>query len=222
MWGYRRVHCAEVKLRAQTTNIHDAIQESSTPSDLDWLLPEAVESYSEVGDPRNSAQVNPYIFTSTLAKLAKEKGATIVYGSITGLNYKEGRTGISSVTYIDRDSKNSHELAATDVVVAAGPWTSKLFPAVQLGAPRGHSVVVRPSQTLSPHVLFTEVEPPKNGTLSDIISPEIYPRPADDLHAFDTVYVCGPDDYEVPLPDNTGHVEVDPPKTEDVWTAVKR
>ena len=116
----------------------------------------------------------------------------------------------------------SHELVATDVVVAAGPWTPKIFPSVQLGAPRGHSVVVRPSRKLSSYVLFPEIQPPADGTLPGIVAPEIHPRPGDGLYAFDTVYACGPDDYTVPLPEDTNHVQVDQKKTEDVWMAIKR
>jgi len=82
-------------------------------------------------------------------------------------------------------------------------------------------VVVRPSRSLSPYVLFPDIVAPPDSSLKDILSPEIYPRPADKLHPFDTVYASGPDDYSVPLPSLSDSVEVDPQRCEDVWTAIK-
>jgi glycine/D-amino acid oxidase-like deaminating enzyme len=158
------------------------------------------------------------MFTQTLAKLAEEKGAEIIFGSATKFNYKDDGKSIESVVYTKEGTSDT--ITATDVVIAAGPWTTKLFPSIQLGAPRGHSVVVRPSRDLSPYVLFPKIEPPANGSIKSILSPEIYPRPGDGLHSFDTVYACGPDDYSVPLPGTTEEVEVDKKKCEDVWNAV--
>ncbi|KAG8531940.1 uncharacterized protein KY384_003576 [Bacidia gigantensis] len=221
IWGHRNVHCAEVKLQAQTPGSQTESNGTSIPSALDWLLPGTVKSYDEVGNLNNSGQVNPFMFTTTLARLAEEKGAKILLGSVNKLNYKEDQKGVDSVTYTDKEKAGSHTLAATDVLIAAGPWTPRLFPSIQLGAPRGHSVVVRPSRDLSPYVLFPEIKPPEDGSLSKILSPEIYPRPGDGLYDFDTVYACGPDDYGVALPDDTGHVEVDQQKTEDVWKAIQ-
>lgn len=229
-WGHRSVYCAEVALQAQDLNngaaiangIEDDHEESSkakVPSDLDWLLPGSVKSYTEVGNLNNSGQVNPLAFTETLAQLAKEKGAEVIIGSATAINYRDEDSGISSVSYTQNGT--SKTLKATDIVLAAGPWTPKLFPATNLGhPPRGHSVVVRPSRDLSPYVLFANIGAPENGSLSNLLSPEIYPRPGDNIHEFDTVYACGPDDYEVPLPDSTDTVAVDEQRCDDVYTAV--
>lgn len=221
IWGYRNVYCADVKLQAQDSH-SKATQSggsSSVPSALDWLLPGAVKYYKEAGDPSNSAQVNPYMFTTALANLAKEKGAKVIYGSATQLNYKENGKGIASVAFTHKG--NHSEIAATDVIIAAGPWTPRIFPSLHLGAPRGHSVIVRPTRDLTPYVLFPEISPPENDSLAHILSPEIYPRPGDAHFTFDTVYSSGPDDYAVPLPDDTDRVEVDLQKCEDVWIAIK-
>lgn len=43
----------------------------------------------EAGDPSISLQVNPYMFTTALANLAKEKGAKVIYSFATQINYKE-------------------------------------------------------------------------------------------------------------------------------------
>ena len=80
---------------------------------------------------------------------------------------------------------------------------------------------MRPSRDLSPYVLFPEINFPENGSLSNLLSLEIYPRPGDKLHGFDTIYACGPDDYDVPLPNTTDAVVVDERSVNDVYTAVK-
>ena len=223
VWGYRNVYCTDIKLQAQTVagelvRSEVSLPSPSVPSRLDWLLPESVKSYHEIGTPKNSAQVNPFIFTKTLAKLAEGKGAEIIFGLAKGFIYKDDGKSIDSDVYHKEGA--SITITATDVVIAAGPWTSKLFPSIHLGAPHGHSVVVRPSRNLSPYVLFPKIEPPVDGNLQSILSPEICPRPGDGLHSFDTVYACGPDDYTVPLPETTERVEVDKKKCEDVWLAV--
>lgn len=238
IWGHRSVYCADVASEAHdwknnnnnneaaivvANGGEDGSSTTEVPSDLDWLLPGSVKSYTEAGNPHNSGQVNPLAFTETLAQLAKEKGAEVIIGSATAINYNRDRnstySGISSVSYTQNGT--SKTLNATDVLLAAGPWTPKLFPAVNLNSPpRGHSVVVRPSRHLSPYVLFPNISAPEDNGNNLLSSPEIYPRPGDKIHAFDTVYACGPDDYEVPLPDSTDTVAVDEQKCNDVSTAV--
>lgn len=229
IWGHRKVYCADVVLRAQELDEKLASasgaegksieQLAIVPSELDWLFHSSVKSYKESGTPRNSGQVNPYMFTKTLAELAEEKGAKIVIGSATAITYKENIQSVESVQYYQNGVSKS--LEATDILLSAGPWTSKLFPKVQLKAPRGHSVVVRPSRDLSPYVLFPTIEAPPNGSLKHVLSPEIYPRPGDRLHDFDTVYASGPDDYDVPLPDTSDHVAVDKKSCDDVLIAIR-
>ena len=223
IWGYRSVHCAEVELQAQEVDHKggpaNGAKSTKFPSELDWLLPGSLKSYEELGTPSNCGQVNPYMFTKTLAELAEEKGAKIIIGSATAINFKKDSQGIKSVQYTQNGTINS--LPATDILLSAGPWTPKLFPRVHLKTPRGHSVVVKPSRNLSPYILFPNIAAPPNGNLEQILSPEIYPRPGDRLHDFDTVYACGPDDYDVPLPDTSDAVAVDGQSCNDVWTAIK-
>ncbi len=229
IWGHRSVHCAEVELQAQDVD-HNAgaangakndviAQSAKVPPELDWLLPASVKSYKESGTPNDSGQVNPYMFTKTLAGLAEDKGAKIIIGSATAVNYAEDKQSIVSVQYNQNGTINS--LAATDILLSAGPWTPQLFTRVHLKAPRGHSVVIKPSRNLSPYVLFSTIATPPNGSLEHILSPEIYPRPGDGLHDFDSVYACGPDDYDVPLPDTSESVAVEDRSCNDLWTAVK-
>ena len=230
IWGHRNVYCAEVELQAQDLddesvpvdsyeNDHPTLCDKA-PLDLDWLLPGSIKSYKGIGNPRNSGQVNPYMFTKTLAHLAEEKGAQVIIGSATAIKYKNDKTAIEAVQYSQNGTSST--LHATDIILSAGPWTTKLFPAANLGLPpRGHSVVVRPYKDLSPYVLFPKINAPENGSHQSLLSPEIYPRPDDDLHDFNTVYACGPDDYDVPLPDTTDSVAVNEQSCNHIHTAVK-
>lgn len=146
--------------------------------------------------------------------MAQKGGVSIVIGSATSINYNEGSSRARSVTYTSHG--RAHELAATDVAVAAGPWTSKLLPQVKLKAPKGHSIVVQPSKDhISPYILFTDI----HASMS-IPSPDIYPRPSDALHHFNTIYASGPDYYDVPLSNLASDATVEPNKIEEIWRAV--
>lgn len=226
-WGHRYVYCAEVSLDAQNL---DRCGESplpprgedgsnEQPAALDWILPNSLKSYKEVGTPSNSAQVNSFLYTTTMAKLAEDQGAKVVIGQATKINYSDDEKSIVSLTY--SANGNTSDLPATDILLAAGPWTTGLFPRARLLTPRGHSVIVQPSRDLSPHVLFPNIKPAPNTTIENLISPEIYPRPPDALNEFDTVYSSGPDDYDVELPASTDDVVVEEKRCEDVWNALK-
>ena len=222
IWGHRFVHCAEVELEAHnldSTQLDDSEASAKRPKALDWLAPGVLKTYSEVGNPANTAQVNPYMYTRNMARLAEERGAAIVIGNATKINFSSDGKNVESVDFAQDGS--SKQMPVTDVVVAAGPWTPQLLANVSLLAPRGHSVIVKPIRDISPYVLFPEITPAKGSGIKHIISPEIYPRPSDALYDFDTVYASGPDDYEVDLPTGTGDVEVDNQKCDAIWSALK-
>lgn len=215
LWGHRYVHCAEVALEARKlSNLKD-------PEDpeIDWLAPGVLKSYTEILS--HSAQVNPFLYTTNMARLAAEKGAQLIIGKAIDIKYSADNDDryVTSVEYTTQTG-SAERLDATDVIVAAGPWTPKLLPQVQLQAPRGHSVVIKPTRPISPHVLFPTISPAAESGLKDLISPEIYPRPTDTLYEFETVYSAGPDDYEIPLPPSTDEVAVDPQKCGDITRAL--
>ncbi|RMX95030.1 hypothetical protein D0868_11965 [Hortaea werneckii] len=196
LWGHRHVRCAEVALEAR--NLDNST--NRTKPEIDWLALGVLKSYTEIGDLSNSAQ----------------KGARIIIGKATDIKYStDNDKSVTSVDYTTQTG-SAERLDATDVVVAAGPWTPRLLPQVQLQAPRGHSVIIKPTSAISPHVLFPTISPAADSGLEDLISPEIYPRPADALYDFETVYSAGPDDYDVPLPPSTDEVAVHPQKCNDI------
>lgn len=224
-WGYRRVYCAEVDLQAQehAANKPPPSEDSPDyPPELDWLQPASVKSYTETGTPRNSAQVHPYLYTTSIARLAEEAGAIIRLGRATAVNYTADQKAVSSVSFIPKDSTSETTITATDAILAAGPWTPTLLPRAALLTPRGHSIVVKPTGAISPYVLFPTITPPPHASPNyPSISPEIYPRPADTLFSTDTIYSAGADDYAVPLPASTADVAVDERCCADLWTALR-
>lgn len=219
-WGYRALHCGSVtakgklhkseptppigelskegveewkKLPKTKSNGKNKVISAEIPRDLDWLDADTLKGYSEMGTPETTAQVHPYQFTNAIAELAAEKGAEIIPGLVTAIDYK-GPLGAQSVTYEDKTTKEIHNIPATDIVVAAGPWTSTIFPEAPIDALRAHSVVIKAE--VSPYAVFTEIELPRNYAATRdgesrkrrhgrFVNPEMYARPDG------TVYACG-------------------------------
>ena len=167
--------------------------------------------------------VPPYPFTTIMASLAEEAGAKIVLGArVTSINKSDSSSGpaVESVTYATLSS-SSETLSATHVVLAAGPWTSRLLPSSQIGALRAHSVTIRPSRPVSAYALFTHITLPPNVSrtgeskrnqtrTSQTVTPEIYARPNNE------VYACGEGDHLVALPSTTANVETDDSRCQDI------
>ncbi|TVY82109.1 putative oxidoreductase [Lachnellula suecica] len=232
-WGYRAVHCGSIdakgkKLDAGGTDEGKGeewkklpkthIKPGKTigveiPKELDWFDNESIRSYSEMGDPSTTAQVHPYQFTTSMADLAKEAGANIIFGKVTALDYTGH--GVNGVTYEDKETKQSHTLPATDIILAAGPWTSKIFPDAPIESTRAHSVVIKAD--VSPYAVFTEIELPKDFSIpgkkrrhGKNVNPEMYARPDG------TVYACGETDDLTPLPATADLVACDTSRCDDI------
>ncbi|KAJ7701834.1 FAD dependent oxidoreductase [Mycena rosella] len=169
------------------------------PEDLLWVKENLTESYSPMAPDGATAQVHPYLFTTSMLELAKEKGAVFVSGSVTSILESSGT--VTGVEYVTAGQSARQTLPATDVIVCAGAWSPALLPGLPIEGTRAHSVVVRtpPAAPIAPYVLFTEI----TGTGNSVVTPEIYARPDG------TVYACGPGD-DSPLPDNVDAVAVDP------------
>ena len=212
-WGFRKVHCADVSFKGEaiietsfyrhgaliSSNVSSERESLALLADLDWIEPEIVSTYTQIGDPTDSAQVLPNQFTTALARLAEAQGVKIIMGSVTHWKLNDKGNGYKDVAYETQGSCSPHTILATDIVLAAGPWTKLLFPEAPLKAVRNHSIVLRPSRPASAHILFPdencEIDPRH-------LPPEIYPRPDN------TIYATGPTDEELPLPQNSGLVKV--------------
>lgn len=184
------------------------------PEDLDWVAKECVQGYQSMGSLNDTAQVHPFQFTTSMAKLAEEKGVKIVLGKCEKVNVDGGK--VQSISYIEKETGEKKTLDnVTDAIVTAGPWSQRVWPGAPISALRAHSVCIRPSRPVSAYCLFTEVGLPKNfkeGVKSKAMSvtPEIYARPNNEL------YACGEGDRMVPLPETSADVQVDDARCQDI------
>lgn len=239
-WGYRAVHVAQVdcigrKPEKATSNGSKAendkenvslqkrskealgkLRAAGVPKELDWIDPEALKYYDEMGTPATTAQVHPFQFTTAMSELAREAGVDIRTNSpVSKINYSTDGKSVESVSYTTSDTQGPQTVPATDIILAAGPWTSRLLPSAPIEALRAHSVVIKPSRPVSAYCLFTEIKLPsdKKGR-GETVAPEIYARPNNQ------VYACGEGDRLVPLPSLSSDVQVDESKCDEIAAQV--
>ncbi|KAF8427417.1 FAD dependent oxidoreductase [Tirmania nivea] len=275
-WGYRRITCGDLEVEGRDWSDQDLPKGHSLgkrrndrneatsgvvrgiPEDLNWIVQDQIKGYEEIGDTDATAQVHPYFFTTSMIRLAVEKGAKVIIGSVTALSYVDvpgvshqktpppspalsstslsstssspsRRKGVNGVVYLDHSNKE-RVLEASDVVLAAGPWTAKLYPSAPISGLRAHSVTITPTEPVSAYALFTKIivppRPhsslslsPRSGSWSPMepvvtsASPEIYARGNE-------IYVCGEGDMEVELPATTSEVEVDENRCDELISQV--
>lgn len=146
--------------------------------------------------------------------------------SLNSFSSNRTRRKVKSVTYIDRETKQIHTIPSTTTILAAGPWTSKLYPSAPISGLRAHSVTITPASPVSAYALFTEITIPptpsnqhskyysSHSAPTTPVSPEIYSRPNNEI------YVCGEGDMEVEVPETTADVEVDEDRCDDLIAQV--
>ncbi|KAL2207635.1 FAD dependent oxidoreductase [Sarocladium strictum] len=192
------------------------------PKTLDWVDREIITSWAEMGAPGRSetAQVHPWHFTTSLAKLAQDKGLDLrVNAKVTDI--ATSRSGVDSISYLDRTTGETKTIDdVTQVVVTAGPWTGKVLPRTKVEGLRAHSVVY--DADVTPYAVFTDIELPSDYVPEHrlklgqkrrhkgSVDPEIYARP------FGEVYACGEPDTTVPLPETADQVECDTAQCDDI------
>jgi glycine/D-amino acid oxidase-like deaminating enzyme len=143
------------------------------PDDLLWVKETLTQSYSSMAPDGATAQVHPYLFTTSMLDLAREKGVEFISGTVTSITISGGK--VTGVKYVDASQNTSETLPATDVIICAGAWSPRLLPGLPIEGTRAHSVVIRtaPTATIAPYVLFTEI----TGAGNAVVTPEIYARP---------------------------------------------
>lgn len=212
------------KLPKQDENATSLLHESILPVDLDWINASLVREYAEMGLPgfTETAQVHPYQFTTSIAALARKGGAQIrVNAKVTNIGLNKSETAVSYVEYLDRVTGKTRTLeGVTDVVVAAGPWTGRLWPKTKVEGLRAHSVVF--AADVSPYAVFTDISLPNDWVPAHRVArgekrkhkgnvdPEIYARPGGE------VYACGEPDSVIPLPETADQVECDESQCDDL------
>jgi glycine/D-amino acid oxidase-like deaminating enzyme len=188
---------AWAKLPKQDAKAADMFTDSLLPADLDWVDANVIKSYKEMGAPGSTetAQVHPYLFTTSMAELARQRGVDIrLKAKVTRINHSD--TAIRNVEYEDRDTGKTEVLdGVTDVVLAAGPWTGRVMPRTRIEGLRSHSIVY--DADVSPYAVFTSIKLPPNWVPENRllagqkrkhmrrVDPEIYARPSRE------VYACG-------------------------------
>ncbi|KAH9624298.1 hypothetical protein KSS87_003869 [Heliosperma pusillum] len=165
----------------------------------DWVDGSAQEG-KQIGSDQSTAQVHPGLFTRRLMSEALEKyGAEVVIGKVEVVEVsRDGR--VESVVLED-----GRVVEADSVVLALGPWSSKMVMLSSLFRVYGmkaHSIVLEPKEPglISPHALFLSYFPSPG---SRPLDPEVYPRPTGE------VYICGISSTEE-VPDNPVEVLPNP------------
>ncbi|SCU88627.1 LAFA_0E13718g1_1 [Lachancea sp. 'fantastica'] len=199
-------------------NNSSSTKPSDLPQDLNWIRTQLVRDWSSLGGTDSTAQVHPYKFTYFLLHEAMKTGAVdLILGKVKEIRYNDMGCA-SGVSYTPtsegiEDKADAVEiLDAQQVVLAMGPWTSKLLPDCPISGLRAHSITIKPSTgTVSPYAIFTELKIGRN----NYFSPEMYARK-------DEVYVCGEGDTLVELPETSDAVEVVREKCDELYHYVSK
>lgn len=209
-WGWRYVNCGSWTGRAddQVYNSETRVAKSlektrglnehsaESMEGPDWVRAELTDEYSPMAGQGQTAQVHPYLFTTSMCQLAQEKDVVVMQGKVTKVLTAHDR--VTGVSFLKLGSEEIEELSATHIVICAGAWSPTIIPSLPISAMRAHSITVQPNTDISPYVLFTEITLPH----ASPVSPEIYARPNNEI------YICGPGD-DSSLPETVDDVQVD-------------
>ncbi|EPS70119.1 hypothetical protein M569_04640 [Genlisea aurea] len=199
LYGYRPVTTLSLRITETTSSSTSTSRTESNRTLPPWVNGPAKGSKT-IGTPETTAQVHPQLFTKTLAsKAVEDYGVQVVIGKVVAVETAESATKTVVL-------ENGGQIEADAVVLALGPWTSKL-PLVDSSFPvyglKANSIVLQPRDpdVFTPHALFLSYFPAE-GNGDNPLDPEVYPRPT-----AGEVYICGmsaeaevPDDPESVLP----------------------
>ena len=184
-YGYRRMDTFMLAARER-----GAVTGGHRVTAPPWLDGAGVVT-AALGSPETTAQVHPAQFTAALLDAAKRRGSVLRIGVVEEVVQREGTV---------RGVRVDGEIIEADVVVLAmGPWTSRVARNLRLPTVRGlkgYSVTLAAPE-LPAHALFVDYRTAEGRALE----PEIFPRPDGE------VYICGMAD-PAPLPDSPEAVEV--------------
>jgi glycine/D-amino acid oxidase-like deaminating enzyme len=145
-----------------------------------------------LGSTETTAQVTPAPFTQALIDGARAHGAKLHIGVVEDVARRDG--AVAGV-----ETADGQTLDGDAVVLAMGPWTSRLAGRLQLPniyGLKGYSVTLA-APDVPAHALFVDYRTSDGRALE----PEIFPRPEGE------VYICGMAD-PAPLPESPEMVEV--------------
>ncbi|KAF3903740.1 hypothetical protein ABW21_db0201505 [Orbilia brochopaga] len=193
-WGYRELNTLEIS--CEEGGEYRGKQTDNIP---DWLRVDVVRKAKTLGSTKTTAQVHPRLFCEAIAQ--KSKDVQFVTGHVTKiLGDTESLQGVE----VEIEGTTS-TIEADVVVVAAGPWTTRLLPSIPISTQRAHSITIGTKSPVSPYALFTNIKT-KSGS---VVTPEIYPREQE-------IYACGDIDNLFPLPKLAKDVPVDEQRCKDI------
>jgi len=95
-----------------------------------------------MGTESTTAQVTPAEFTRSIMDLAQEKGAKLTIANAESLEFEADGVTPKCVRAVDEKGETI-EIPATDIVLAAGPWTAGLASKL-LGKRAGAALDIEP------------------------------------------------------------------------------
>jgi len=216
--SYRRLTCEAVALdprRAEGAIPPREPLSKKLLSRVEWADASSVSGSRPMGDERTIAQVHPAQLCDAMLRRAEAvAGAKVIVGDVSALS-RDPATGACVGLVVDGEV-----IRADAVVVAMGPWTSRVLSAAAEipGAPavpavpavygqKYHAVLMRPAsgRVLTQAVFF-----------QGLGDPEFYPRPDGD------VYVCAFPDPPGVVAEEPGAVEIRPDAVERLVDVARR
>jgi len=138
-------------------------------------------------DPE-TAQVAPRELTEKLVEAAKQKGADVVIGEVTGVEFDDNNTDDEDDRVVKRIMVDSKPLPCKHAVIAMGPWSCQAQDWFQTPIPmegvKSTSVIFQKKDETHPGMLTEPAALFCAGDANDCHL-EVYPRPNGD------VYICG-------------------------------
>jgi glycine/D-amino acid oxidase-like deaminating enzyme len=172
-YGYRSLDTLSLTVTEDSKRTSSSSSSSSSSSILPSWVDGPAHGPKTIGTHETTAQVHPQLFTRTLIENAVEKhGVKIVIGKLERLEVEGGR--VESVIL-----EGGNVVDADAVVLALGPWSSKLellSSRFRVSGLKAHSIVLEPREpnAITPHALFLSYNASNRRVPLD---PEVYPRP---------------------------------------------
>ncbi|KAL3479666.1 FAD dependent oxidoreductase [Aspergillus californicus] len=193
-------------LRSGTSRAETATSRPVVTRGPEWLTVQKGTAIERISEGDDVAQVDPIRLSHFLLEKAISGGVTLHQPSKATSLVTDSKGTITAVKIINVDTKAETTLPCTNLVIAAGAWTPRvfgsLFPRSSTSLPihplAGYSLVVRsPRYTAeheksingTSHAVFT-THPPSCG-----FSPEVFSREGSEI------YIAGLNSQDIPVPD---------------------
>ncbi|KAG0642383.1 hypothetical protein HOY80DRAFT_1007994 [Tuber brumale] len=156
------------------------------PRDLGWVTPDVVDSYEDMGSREQGSRVDPYQFTLSMVRPARERGANTTIDSRRPAN-PHTINGVSELRFPSRSSRrkvSGMSFADTHSSTCTIPAITTILP---IGPTQGATTT--PSSPVSGYPIASEIAIPptpppslQNTQPSSTFSPEIYDPCNSEIH----------------------------------------